>query len=76
MQSKEILKVEDFEDVTDERILEAFDDARSVVSYYNAAEGNWAKETNTRNSANTYLFKVSTELRKRGLTAKSGRYLC
>jgi hypothetical protein len=69
------LKVEEFDSATDEQILDAADSARSSMSYYNAAEGNWSRETNARNACRAYLSEVYKELSKRELKARPGNYL-
>ena len=63
-------------EATDEEILDEFDSARSSMSYYNAAEGNWSAETEGRTAAYAYLREVSDELDKRNLEGRPGTYLC
>ena len=70
------LKPEDLSTATDEQILDAYDNARGSMSYYNAAEGNWSSETDERNKAYHYLNEVGTELQRRNLTGRPGNYLC
>ena len=61
--------------MTDEEVLDQYDSARSDMSYYNAAEGNWSQETNARNAARAYLNDVWAEITKRSLTPRQGNYL-
>ena len=61
--------------MTDEEVLDQYDYARGDMSYYNAAEGNWSKETNARNAAKSYLNEVWAEVTKRNLMPHPGNYL-
>jgi len=62
--------------VKDDKILEEYDDARSLMSYYNAAEGNWSSETTARNECSAYLRTVFNQIESRNLTPNKGSYLC
>ena len=62
--------------LTDEKLHDEYDSARRSMSYYNAAESNWHKETADRNKARAYLIKVKQELDKRGLEGRPGEFLC
>ena len=66
----------EFEVVSDAEILEEYDNARGLMSYYNAAEGNWSKETGARNECSAYLSKVRKELNSRDLVPNKGSFLC
>lgn len=63
-------------DFSDEKILDMYDDIRGQMSYYNAAEGNWSKETQARNATRARMYEISAELDKRGLEGRPGEYLC
>lgn len=65
----------DLTTLTDTEVLHQYDLARSDMSYYNAAEGNWSQETNARNAASVYLSEVWKEVNNRGLTPRPGNYL-
>jgi len=69
-------KDSDFKDLSDDELLTEYDDARSLMSYYNAAEGNWSKETGARNECSFYLNEVRNEISIRDLTPNTGTYLC
>ena len=62
-------------DMTDEQILDAYDAVRSRMSFFNAAEGNWGRETGARNACSTRLDNIRGELESRGLVARPGQYL-
>lgn len=62
--------------LTDDELLDEYDSARGTMSYYNAAEGNWSKETEARNKAREFLNRVAEELKKRNLEGRPGNYLC
>ena len=73
---KEKNKMKDLTHLSDEEVLNCYDLARSRMSYYNAAEGNWSKETTERNNAKHYLNIVRSELKRRRLEGRPGNYLC
>ncbi len=66
----------EFKVVSDAEILEEYDNARGLMSYYNASEGNWSKETGARNECSAYLSKVRKELNSRELIPNKGTFLC
>jgi hypothetical protein len=67
--------IKDLNEMTDEEVLDAFDSIRSDVSYYNAAEGNWSRETTERNAAKKRMQEIWLEIQKRNLTSRPGNYL-
>jgi len=69
-------KEDEFKVISDAEILEEYDNARGLMSYYNAAEGNWSQETGARNECSAYLSKVRKELTERDLIPNKGTFLC
>lgn len=62
--------------MSDEKLLDKYDEARSLMSYYNAAEGSWSSETEARAQASANLNEIRKELAARGLVGRPGNYLC
>lgn len=69
-------KDNEFVNLSDDDLLEEYDDARNLMSYYNAAEGNWSSETGARNECSSYLGTVRSEIDVRNLTPNAGTFLC
>lgn len=64
------------EQACDEAILDAYDDARAQVSYYNAAESpQYSLEREGRCRAYTKLRILGAEITKRGIKPRKGDYL-
>lgn len=61
--------------LTDEQLLVEYDNIRSAMSYYNAAEGNWSSETEARNKTQKNLELIRSEVVLRKLTPNPGNFL-
>jgi hypothetical protein len=55
-------------EMTDDELYEEYDRLGRIYMYYQAAEGNWSRETAERNAAETEYFICQRELRNRGLS--------
>ena len=57
----------DFTSLTNDELYEEYDKLARRVMYYNAAEGNWSKETADRNACEAEYYACQKELMSRGL---------
>jgi hypothetical protein len=57
----------DLENMTDEQLIECYNDLWRRYMYYQAAEGNWRSETTAREAVNKEYYACLTEVKKRGL---------
>lgn len=65
----------EFKSMPDSELVELSHQLASSVSYYNAAEGDWGKETAARNECKDKFYKVRAEMRERGLEFVNKGYL-
>lgn len=56
-----------FTNLTNDELYEEYDKLTRRYMYYQAAEGNWSRETADRNECEKEFYTVQDELRKRGL---------
>jgi hypothetical protein len=54
-------------DMSDQELLEEYDRLGRIYMYYQAAEGNYAKETKDRLAAEAEFFDCQHEVRERNL---------
>lgn len=65
----------DIKAMNDAELVEYCHSLAGSVSYYNAAEGNWEKETAARNACKSKFYSVREEMRERGLEFENRGYL-
>ena len=71
-----MLTKEDLEMLSDTEVLDIYDNARSKVAFYNAADGSsWHNETDGRQAARRWLAEVQEEVDSRDLKPRKGNYL-
>lgn len=59
--------VKDFTNLTNDELYEEYVKLARRVMYYNAAEGNWSRETADRNACEAEYYACQKELTVRGL---------
>ena len=68
-------KMKDFTTFTDEDLIKEVHLIARSVSYYNAAEGNWSKETAEREACQAEFRECMREFKSRGLQFENKGYL-
>jgi hypothetical protein len=61
--------------LTDEALIEEVHRLARSVSYYNAAEGNWSRETAEREACQAEFRECMREFKSRGLEFENKGYL-
>lgn len=69
------MKMNKFEKLTDNELTEETHRLARSVSYYNAAEGNWSRETADRNATNAEFWTARKEMERRGIEFENRGYL-
>ena len=57
----------DYTNLSDNELIEAYNNLSSMRMYYMAAEGNWSSETEDRNANQKELNDCMAELKARGI---------
>ena len=65
----------DISEISNEMLIANWHDAASDVSYFNAAEGEWSRETVARERARDRLRWITNEILSRNLKVPTGNYL-
>lgn len=63
-----------FEHLTDEMLLDELYNAVAKLRYYEAAEGEWAGETETRRLTRNHFARLFVEVNDRHLTIDMDKY--
>lgn len=69
------MKMNKYQSFTDKDVLEEAHNLASRLSYYNAAEGNWRKETQDRHACQREYNEVMKEVYERNLEFENRGYL-
>lgn len=65
----------DINTMTDEQLTEETHRLARAMSYYNAAEGNWSRETAEREACYAEFKQARSEMTSRGLVFDNSGYL-
>lgn len=67
--------MEKFANLTDAELIKETHRLAGVVSYFNAAEGNWSQERAEREAAKAEFWAAQSEMSKRSLEFENRGYL-
>jgi hypothetical protein len=65
----------DIDTMTDEQFIKETHRLAGAMSYYNAAEGNWSRETADREACYADFKQARSEMTRRGLVFENTGYL-